>query len=70
MISRLSCLGMLESGLIKEVDLNPVIAGPHGVTAVDWLIVTWVETSFLSARLFTRLNTFTVLLIFFLIDKR
>jgi acetyltransferase len=40
MISRLSCLGMLESGLIKEVDLNPVIAGPHGVTAVDWLIVT------------------------------
>ena len=39
MISTVSCFGVAAGSRLKELDLNPVLAGPHGVTAVDWLMV-------------------------------
>jgi acyl-CoA synthetase (NDP forming) len=39
MISDVSCLGAAAGPQLKELDLNPVLAGPQGVTAVDWLMV-------------------------------
>lgn len=39
MISNVSCLGAAAGSRLKELDINPVLAGPLGVTAVDWLMV-------------------------------
>jgi len=39
MISAVSQLGAAAGGRLREVDLNPVLAGAGGVTAVDWLVV-------------------------------
>ena len=39
MISAVSLLGAAAGVRVRELDLNPVLAGPHGVAAVDWLIV-------------------------------
>ena len=39
MIAAVSRLGAAAEGRIAEVDLNPVLAGPDGVVAVDWLMV-------------------------------
>ena len=39
MISAVSCLGAAAGDRLLELDLNPVLCGPEGVTAVDWLIV-------------------------------
>ncbi len=39
MISAVSCFGAAAGPRLAELDLNPVLAGPHGVCAVDWLIV-------------------------------
>ena len=38
MISAVSRLGAAAGTRLAELDLNPVLAGPKGVTAVDWLI--------------------------------
>ncbi len=39
MISAVSCFGAATGPRLAELDLNPVLAGPQGVTAVDWLMV-------------------------------
>ncbi|MGE0557809.1 MAG: acetate--CoA ligase family protein [Burkholderiales bacterium] len=39
MISSVSCFGAAAGPRLAELDLNPVLAGPQGVTAVDWLMV-------------------------------
>jgi acyl-CoA synthetase (NDP forming) len=39
MISAVSCFGAGAGPRLAELDLNPVLAGPQGVTAVDWLMV-------------------------------
>ncbi|MDP2239180.1 MAG: acetate--CoA ligase family protein [Burkholderiales bacterium] len=39
MISAVSLLGAAAGGRLQELDLNPVLAGANGVTAVDWLVV-------------------------------
>jgi acetyltransferase len=39
MISAVSTFGAAAGGRLKELDLNPVLAGAGGVTAVDWLMV-------------------------------
>lgn len=39
MISAVSQFGAAAGGRLREVDLNPVLAGADGVTAVDWLVV-------------------------------
>jgi len=39
MISAVSCLGAAAGPRLAELDLNPVLAGPNGVTAVDWFMV-------------------------------
>ncbi|MGE4111532.1 MAG: acetate--CoA ligase family protein [Burkholderiales bacterium] len=39
MISAVSCFGAAAGPRLAELDLNPVLAGPQGVTAVDWLMV-------------------------------
>jgi len=39
MISAVSRLGAASGGRLRELDLNPVLAGPDGVVAVDWLMV-------------------------------
>jgi acetyltransferase len=39
MISAVSCLGAAAENRPIELDLNPVLCGPSGVTAVDWLMV-------------------------------
>ena len=39
MISAVSRFGAAASPGLAELDLNPVLAGPQGVTAVDWLMV-------------------------------
>lgn len=42
-LARLICaasrLGAASGGRLKELDLNPVLAGPDGAVAVDWLVV-------------------------------
>ena len=39
MISAVSCFGAAAGPRLAELDLNPVLAGAQGVTAVDWLMV-------------------------------
>lgn len=39
MISAVSRFGAAAGPRLSELDLNPVLAGPEGVTAVDWLMV-------------------------------
>ena len=39
MISAVSCFGAAAGPRLAELDLNPVLAGPQGVTAVDWLMM-------------------------------
>lgn len=39
MISAVSCLGAAAGLRLAELDLNPVLAGPQGATAVDWLMM-------------------------------
>jgi len=39
MISAVSRFGAAAGPRLAELDLNPVLAGPTGVTAVDWLMV-------------------------------
>jgi acetyltransferase len=39
MISAVSCFGAAAGPRLAELDLNPVLAGPQGVAAVDWLMV-------------------------------
>jgi acetyltransferase len=39
MISAVSRFGAAAGSRLKELDLNPVLAGKDGVTAVDWLMV-------------------------------
>jgi acetyltransferase len=39
MVSAVSRFGAAAGPRLAELDLNPVLAGPHGVTAVDWLMV-------------------------------
>jgi len=39
MISNVSRFGAAAGPRLAELDLNPVLAGPQGVTAVDWLMV-------------------------------
>jgi hypothetical protein len=34
-----SVLGAAAGDRLRELDLNPVLAGPAGATAVDWLMV-------------------------------
>ncbi|MDH4150749.1 MAG: acetate--CoA ligase family protein [Betaproteobacteria bacterium] len=38
MISAVSCFGAAAGPRLAELDLNPVLAGPKGVVAVDWLM--------------------------------
>ncbi len=39
MISAASCFGAAAGPRLAELDLNPVLAGPQGAIAVDWLMV-------------------------------
>ncbi len=39
MISAVSCFGAAAGPRLAELDLNPVLAGPQGAIAVDWLMV-------------------------------
>ena len=39
MVSAVSRFGAAAGPRLAELDLNPVLAGPQGVTAVDWLMV-------------------------------
>ena len=39
MISAVSCFGAAAGARLTELDLNPVLAGPQGVAAVDWLML-------------------------------
>lgn len=39
MIAAVSRFGAAAEGALAELDLNPVLAGPEGVVAVDWLMV-------------------------------
>jgi acyl-CoA synthetase (NDP forming) len=39
MISAVSRFGAAAGSRLAELDLNPVLAGPQGVTAVDWLML-------------------------------
>lgn len=39
LIARVSEFGAANSGRLAELDLNPVLAGPDGAVAVDWLMV-------------------------------
>lgn len=39
MISAVSQFGAAAGGRLQELDLNPVLAGPDAVIAVDWLLV-------------------------------
>jgi acetyltransferase len=39
LISAVSLFGAAAEGRLAELDLNPVLAGPHGATAVDWLML-------------------------------
>ena len=39
MISAVSRFGAAAGPRLAELDLNPVLAGPQGATAVDWLMV-------------------------------
>lgn len=39
LIARVSEFGAANAGQLAELDLNPVLAGPDGAVAVDWLMV-------------------------------
>lgn len=39
MVSAVSAFGAAAEGRLVELDLNPVLCGPRGATAVDWLVV-------------------------------
>ena len=39
MIAAVSRFGAAAEGALAELDLNPVLAGPKGAVAVDWLMV-------------------------------
>jgi acetyltransferase len=39
LIAAVSLFGAAAEGRLAELDLNPVLAGPSGVTAVDWLML-------------------------------
>ncbi|MBS1218606.1 MAG: ATP-grasp domain, partial [Proteobacteria bacterium] len=39
MVSAVSRLGAAAGARLAELDLNPVLAGAQGATAVDWLMV-------------------------------
>jgi hypothetical protein len=39
MISAVSVFGAAAGGRLRELDLNPVLAGPDGAVAVDWLMM-------------------------------
>jgi acetyltransferase len=39
LISAVSLFGAAAAERLQELDLNPVLAGPHGAIAVDWLMV-------------------------------
>jgi hypothetical protein len=39
MVSAVSRFGAAAGPRLAELDLNPVLAGPQGATAVDWLMV-------------------------------
>ena len=39
MVSAVSCLGAAAAPRLRELDLNPVLAGPLGAVAVDWMMV-------------------------------
>jgi acetate---CoA ligase (ADP-forming) len=39
LVSAVSGFGAAAQGQLAELDLNPVLAGPDGVVAVDWLMV-------------------------------
>ncbi len=39
LIAAASRLGAAMGGRLAELDLNPVLAGPDGAVAVDWLMV-------------------------------
>ena len=39
MISAVSCFGAAAGNRLSELDLNPVLCGPDGVVAVDWVMV-------------------------------
>ena len=39
LISAVSCFGAAAGARLKELDLNPILAGPGGAVAVDWLMV-------------------------------
>jgi acetyltransferase len=39
MISAVSVFGAAAGGRLRELDLNPVLAGPDGALAVDWLMM-------------------------------
>jgi acetyltransferase len=39
LVSAVSRFGAAAGPRLQELDLNPVLAGEHGVTAVDWLMV-------------------------------
>jgi acetyltransferase len=38
-VGAVSCFGAAAGARLKELDLNPILAGPGGGVAVDWLIV-------------------------------
>jgi acyl-CoA synthetase (NDP forming) len=44
LISAVSCFGVAAGGRLDSLDLNPVIAGPDGAVAVDWLLLLNVTT--------------------------
>ena len=37
-VSAVSCFGAAAGDRIEALDLNPVLAGPEGAVAVDWLL--------------------------------
>jgi acyl-CoA synthetase (NDP forming) len=39
LINAVSCFGAAAGVRLKELDLNPVLAGHAGATAVDWLLI-------------------------------
>jgi acetyltransferase len=39
MISAVSVFGAAAGMRLRELDLNPVLAGPDGAVAVDWLMM-------------------------------
>ena len=43
MITDLSRFAVANAGRLATLDLNPVLAGPGGVVAVDWLLCTYPE---------------------------